>query len=251
MATETARETAVPPETEGNETVIEQVTDRVDGGNGTQRPGLDEEVRDYHLEVLHHVRCAGEGPSGPLRALGITSCYTGEGVSTVAAQLALTAALDCDGRVLLVDCNLPGPSVHRRFGLGPCPGLAECLRQGALLPQAVRPSGVPRLSVMTAGQLHGSAARAYDSPAFPSLLKEWVGDFDTVICDMPAAARASSTARLARLLDGVLLVVEAERVRSDVACRVKELLLAADARLLGVVLNKRRGAAPDWLYRNW
>jgi Mrp family chromosome partitioning ATPase len=47
----------------------------------------------------------------------------------------------------------------------------------------------------------------------------------------------------------VLLVVEAERVRVEVARRQKDLLTQAKTHLLGVVLNKRPQHIPAPLYR--
>ena len=79
----------------------------------------------------------------------------------------------------------------------------------------------------------------------PVLVKELAQDFELVVCDLPAAGQASCTSRLAGLLDGVLLVVESERVCCEAAERGKELLMRADAQLLGVVLNKRRQARPN------
>jgi Mrp family chromosome partitioning ATPase len=66
---------------------------------------------------------------------------------------------------------------------------------------------------------------------------------------MPAVHDAGPNDRLAGLLDGVLFVIEAERVRWQVAERTTEHLRRANVRLLGAVLNKRRRHVPEWLYR--
>ena len=70
-----------------------------------------------------------------------------------------------------------------------------------------------------------------------------------MVFDMPAAGRLGFLVRLASLVDGVLLVVEAERVRWEVARRPIEQLTRANVHLLGAVLNKRRQHVPNWLYR--
>jgi capsular exopolysaccharide synthesis family protein len=234
-------------ETGGREPMIKDLPQHIQSEKPLADVCLDEEVREHCQAILHGIDWPDLDSPNALRTLGITSCYAGEGVSAVAAQLAATAALESGGRVLLLDCNLPCPSVHQTFGVPSRPGLMECLRQGERLPEAIQPTVVRNLWVMATGELRGSPARAYDSPALPALLKDLEGDFDLVVCDMPTAARASCVTRVARHLDGVLLVVEAERVYCQVAKRAKELLLAAGASVLGVVLNKRRGSAPDWL----
>ena len=70
-----------------------------------------------------------------------------------------------------------------------------------------------------------------------------------MVIDLPAVNEASWTLRLARLCDGVGLVVEAERSRLEVVQRTKELLVKSNANVLGVVVNKRRFYIPRWLYR--
>jgi Mrp family chromosome partitioning ATPase len=70
-----------------------------------------------------------------------------------------------------------------------------------------------------------------------------------IVFDMPAMKEARSSARLASLCDGVVLVVEAERLRWEVLFDAKALLTKWNANTIGVVLNKRRFPIPEWLYR--
>ena len=70
-----------------------------------------------------------------------------------------------------------------------------------------------------------------------------------MVFDLPAATESSSAIRLAGMLDGVLLVVETERIRREVARHVAGQLSQSGATLLGVVLNKRQQHVPHWLYR--
>ena len=120
------------------------------------------------------------------------------------------------------------------------PGWPSACTQGDVAAEVIQPAIEPGLFVMAAGQLRGSPARAYDSPALPQLLKEVSHDFELAVFDLPTAGQASCTHRLAGLLDGVLLVVESERVYWEAAQRVKELFARTGASLLGVVLNKQR-----------
>jgi Mrp family chromosome partitioning ATPase len=53
----------------------------------------------------------------------------------------------------------------------------------------------------------------------------------------------------APLVDGVVLVVESERVRWQVAARGIELLEQAGTQVLGTVINKQREYIPEWLYQ--
>ena len=199
--------------------------------------------------VLQRLAWPGDGPDA-VRTLGLTSCHSGEGVTTLAVYLALAAAAQEAGPVLLVDANVAQPGVARFCGVQPSPGLAECLRAEGRLPSAVQPAAAPNLWVLAGGKPHSSPAGIYDSAGLEPLMKELANDYALVVFDMPPASQASCVAHLARLLDRVLLVFEAERVRWDTAQRVRELLVGAGARVAGGVLNKHRTRAPRWVYRD-
>ncbi len=205
------------------------------------------QMRTACEDILHRLGWPGADGAAGLRTLGVSSCRMGEGVTTLATHLAVAAAACDRGPVLLVDCNWARPAAARVLGAEPAAGLAECLRAEQQWASAVRPATTKDLWLLSGGQVRGSPAAAYDSAALGPLIKELAATYQLVVFDMPAATQASCVAHLAGLLDGVLLVLEAGRVRWDTARRVKELFLGADARLLGAVLNKQHDGAPDWV----
>ena len=73
--------------------------------------------------------------------------------------------------------------------------------------------------------------------------------YEYILFDIPSLNEGSMGIRIASHLDGVILVVEAERVRREVAEQSKGLLERAQVRVLGTIFNKRRFYVPDWLYR--
>ena len=178
---------------------------------------------------------------GPLRSLGVTSCYRHEGKSTVAAHLAAVAVES--RHVVYFDANAPRPLVHHamqdvaRRGIGPVNGAqlkSETLRQPRIVPTAVLPS-------------RGNAGHPTIDET-RDLLQALTGEFDLLIVDLPPLDAAGAL-EWAPLLDGTLLVVEAERVRWQVAARGIALLEQAGGHVLGTVINKRRDYIPPWLYR--
>jgi capsular exopolysaccharide synthesis family protein len=188
----------------------------------------------------------GGGASCTAQAIGLTSCLRGEGVSTVAAQLAVAAA--SAGRpVLLVDVNLESPGLHRLFQLECSPGLADALREDAQLDALIQPSGLVNLSVLTAGKMEASLTRSCATGTLTALVRVLKHDFPLVLFDLPALETGSVAIQCAGLLDGLLLVVEAERVRSEIVQREKEFLTQAGVPLVGAVLNRRRDYVPAWL----
>ena len=121
----------------------------------------------------------------------MTSCYRGEGVSTIAMQSAISAAGSGNYNVLLVDANLGGPALHSAFGLSLSPGLAEVLCQGAQCRSAVQQTRLGNLSVLSAGS--ADIAGVYEAvDRVNALLGELKKDFDLVVFDKPAAGQVPS-----------------------------------------------------------
>ena len=63
---------------------------------------------------------------------------------------------------------------------------------------------------------------------------------------MPSCNDAAS---LAAGMDGVILVVEAEKTRWEVAENARKSIKGGNRKVLGVPLNKREYHIPSWLYR--
>ena len=75
-------------------------------------------------------------------------------------------------------------------------------------------------------------------------------DFDYVIFDMPPVNQVSMTARLAGLMDQVLLVIESEKTNQDVVKRVVSLLGESNAKV-STVLNKVNKYVPARLHQEF
>jgi capsular exopolysaccharide synthesis family protein len=166
----------------------------------------------------------------PMRTIAITSCARGEGRSTTAANLALTAARE--GRdVVLVEADLKRPSVGRLFDLAPRAGLAEVSEGKAELAQAI--SRVGNLAVVCAGDARDADA-VVRSPRLGATLETLRGSFPLVVLDAPPALALSDAGRLAACADGIVLVVRAGETPREV---VRMAVEALPDRLVGIVLN--------------
>jgi protein-tyrosine kinase len=74
-------------------------------------------------------------------------------------------------------------------------------------------------------------------------------DFDYAVLCGPPAGKSGQAALLGHLCDGVVLVLDANSTRRAAAQKAKETLYAANARLLGVVLDQRTFPIPEGIYR--
>jgi capsular exopolysaccharide synthesis family protein len=173
----------------------------------------------------------------PVRTIAVTSANQAEGKTTTALNLAVAYA-QVGRSVLLLDADLRKPSVHSAFGLECDMGLMNVLTGGAHPEAAIRESGIPGLSVMTAGRRPFNASELLASSAFDTLLESLKTKYDTVLIDTPPILSAMDAKIVASKTDGVLLVAEYRKVKRDEAVRAKEELAAVHANLLGVAFNK-------------
>ena len=187
----------------------------------------------------------------PKRVFAITSCHKGTGVSTVATYLASSLARHSDGRVLLVDVNFQDPSIHQIFDVNLTPGLADLSGGAYSQTSVIQPSAVVnKLDVLCAGKASmASDKRIFESKGFADLLKYWKHEYSFVLIDTPGVWEENYVVTLGSMVDGVIMVFEAEEDRWEVAQRAKDRLAVGGATLVGGILNKRLFYVPKWLYQ--
>jgi Mrp family chromosome partitioning ATPase len=216
----------------------------------TAPAGAQTPLAEYCQALLHRLGIGTRECENLTHAFGLTSCTSGEGVTTVACQTAACAAAVHHGSVVLVDCNLVRPAVHRVFNVSRGPGLQNALRDPSHLQEYLQPAPVANLSLLTVGETKERTPSLCGAPNLGRLFETLKQNFDLVIVDCPAFSHGLSLEGVGTLLDGVLLVVEAEKVRWEVAQRATASLTEARVNLLGVVMNKRPQHVPNWLYRS-
>jgi len=203
-----------------------------------------------HYMALREQLLLGANRSAPGHyVVGVTSSSRSEGVSTVAANLASILSEQGSGTTLLVDANTRHPFIHRIFRTRLSPGLIDALtidrgddRDNTVVRRTTS------LSILTAGSIGGSSAKIPPSDDLARLLEAAKENYRFIVVDMPALEEDSSVARLAASCDGVVLVVETERLRWESISRTKQRLTQHNSNVLGVLLNKRRFPVPNWVY---
>ena len=180
-------------------------------------------------------------------ALGVVGCRRGEGVSTVTASLATVLSHRIKGRVLLVDANSAAPMMHRLFRVHRAPGFTDNMANGQK--RVIQRVANQKYDIVAAGKMNGKMPQVFESDGFRRFLNLVGSHYQLIVIDMPPLFETSHAARLAGLCDGIILVLEAEHARREVAQQAKQELLRWKADLMGVVLNKRRFYIPKWLYQ--
>jgi protein-tyrosine kinase len=171
----------------------------------------------------------------------VTSARDGEGKTLTAINLAISIAQELDRTVLLVDANLRKPAVHRYLGLEENFGLSDYLRNKADISTLLVNPGIKKLTVLPAGKPLANSSELLAAPRMEQAVKEMRARYPDrmIIFDTPPVLTSADALALGRFVDGVVLVVEAEKTSKEDLVRVVELL--KDRPIVGTVLNKARG----------
>lgn len=184
-----------------------------------------------------------------LKSLIVLSATPAAGKSTVAANLAVTFALQ-GNQVLLVDCDLRRPSVHREFGLMNTEGLTNLLaNQNANgIDAYLHPCKVEGLLILPGGPVPPNPAEVLSSNRMKQLEKDMAERFDLVIYDTPPLLGFTDAQILAGRADGTVFVVNyGEDTKEDVL-KAADSLKIVNANVLGVVYNRAPGGQKEHSY---
>lgn len=174
----------------------------------------------------------------------LTSAKRGEGKSTVAANLAVTIAQS--GReVVVVDCDLRLPTVHKLFDLPNKRGLTNVLAGEVQVDEAIQYSAFPRVQVVTSGPLPPNPTELLGSQRMLDLIEQLKRQFDFIILDTPALLSVADAAVLAPAVDNVILVVAQSQTRRGDVQTVRRQLSNVRVKSMEVVVNR---AEPNGSY---
>ena len=180
----------------------------------------------------------------PKRSFLVTSANRGEGKSTVASHLALTVARFRGKKSLIVDADLRRPKLHDIFDVPKEPGLYECLN-GEIDPlDAVKDTPIENLKVIPAGRRVKSPAHLFEGDVMKEFFEKIKFYYDIVIVDSAPIIPVSDPMLISSVIDGVILVLLAGRTPRNVSLRARNILLDANANLLGVVVNNMSEVLP-------
>jgi capsular exopolysaccharide synthesis family protein len=186
----------------------------------------------------------------PMRSLVVTSALAGEGKSTIALGLAISAAR-LHQRVLLVDADLRRPGLHRQLQLPNEQGLSTLLssEDRSLAQTAIQPastySDLP-ISVITAGPTPSDSVKLLSSKRMKDLMSTFEEHYDLIIVDSPPVLGMVDSLLAASFCDGTLLVGRMGQVNKN---EVSQAVQSLDRlNLVGVIANGAN-TATQYYYR--
>lgn len=195
-------------------------------------------VAEAYRAIRTNLQFSGAGKT--LKTIVFTSAIPNEGKSTTVANLAITIGQD-DKKILLIDCDMHKPVIHRRFSLLNR-GLSNCFAEDLPLKEVIQADVFPNLDIVTSGPISPNPAELLGSKKMKALLQEAAEMYDYVFLDMPPVLAVTDAVLMSSLMssqtDGTILVLGSGDISPDEGKQAKELLEKVHANILGVILNK-------------
>lgn len=167
----------------------------------------------------------------------LTSAVPGEGKSALVATLARVTAI-AGRRVLIVDCDLRRPNIHRSLSLPNQYGLADFLSGNATLPDVMRTDSRTGADVITAGSPTDNPEEIIRNPLFDQMLFNLRPQYDLILLDAPPVLPVSDTRILAEKASQCVVVVKWRRTPRKLVQLAIRQLTEAGANIAGVALNQ-------------
>lgn len=172
-----------------------------------------------------------------LKVILVTGANPACGKSTVSSNLAVTLS-QTGSSVLLIDCDMRKPTLHRVFDTQSEPGLSTVVAgQNVEAESVIKQTKHKNLKLLTCGPIPPYPAELLGSDKMRRLVKQFAGEFDYIVMDSPPVIAVTDAALLSRLADGTILVLDHGGVKRDEATVAVESLLKVQANLIGFVLN--------------
>lgn len=170
-----------------------------------------------------------------VKTLVVTSSNAGEGKSKVAGNLAYTF-FQSGKRVLIIDCDLRKPSLHRKFNVSNEVGLTDVLVGTSELNKVMKKID-DNLYLLTTGTLPPNPAEIIGSNTMENFLDECKINFDYIILDTPPILPVTDSKLLAIKADATVLVVRSEISKLKHVSQAFKELGKVNANVIGTILN--------------
>lgn len=206
--------------------------------------------RSAMVEAYRHLRTSllFSSAGKPPQTILVTSAQPSEGKTTTAINTAITLA-QSGAEVLIIDCDLRRPRLHKHFGVANVNGLTSYLSSEKNPDSLIQSSrDLPNLKVITSGPIPPNPAELLSSNEMKNLLQYLKGNFKHIVIDSPPAIFFTDAAILSMIVDGVVLVTLAGKSSIYLTRRFKQRLASIGARIYGVVLNGIRSSSMEYNY---
>lgn len=175
--------------------------------------------------------------TGSPKVLQVTSSAAGEGKTTTALSMAI-AYTQAGSKVLMVDCDLRNPTLHKELNLANDVGLTNYLAAGFKPSDVVQKATISNLWVLPTGPIPPNPAELLSSGKMLDFVTTAAGRFDMVIIDSPPVLGLADALVIASMAEATMLVVDAGVTRTGSIEGSLKRLRRTRANVIGTVLTK-------------
>ena len=236
--------TAEMPTKEEKSVAAEQVTPA-----STRVNSLEPAVREETLKLVQRLFLTPEDVAPKAVLFAAVDAGAGAGCGWLCSVVAKLLAKSVAGSVCLAEGNFRSPSLADNFGVDREPGLVDSLEQAGSIRRFARSIGPNNLWLLPEGATGPDSTILLNSDRLTDRLVELREAFDYLLINAPPLGAFADGMVLGRMVNGVVLVLEADTTRREAAVRVTEGLRNSKIPVLGAVLNNRTFPIPAAVYK--
>ncbi|MBE5831880.1 MAG: CpsD/CapB family tyrosine-protein kinase [Butyrivibrio sp.] len=177
-----------------------------------------------------------------IKTVLFTSSLANEGKSTIAFETVRSFA-ELGKKTLFIDCDLRKSVLRHRITEGNVKrGLTHYLTGQCELKEIIYRSKADEKDsefyVIPSGPISTSPSELLASDKCKAMIQKLREDYDIIIIDTPPLGSVVDASIISSYIDGVVLVIESGGVNYQLLQKIRDKILASNAKILGVVLNK-------------
>ena len=181
------------------------------------------------------------------KVIAIASSVPKEGKTTTSINLALTFA-QTGSRVILVDCDLRKPRVHRYLKQELGEGVSNIVCGYAELENTIRKNVRGGLDILSAGEIPPNPVEILTSDEFKKMIAALKESYDYIFLDTPPVTVVTDAVVVSEISSGIVIVAKSDFTTYDMVDYSLESFRKANAKILGFVLTNVEGKGKGYRY---
>ncbi len=170
------------------------------------------------------------------KLIAVTSATPGEGKTTSTINIAI-AFSQTGSKVLVIDCDLRKPRIHRYIGVKNKTGLTTVISGQATLSEAINKDVKKDFDILTSGEIPPNPAELLSSERMKEVIEELSQKYDYIFFDTPPVTVVTDASALSPFVDGIMIVVRQNHTDHESLSSAINLLNIANAKIIGFFVN--------------
>lgn len=190
-------------------------------------------------------------PGDGCKTILITSSFPTEGKTTTCVNLSIVFA-QTGKRVLVIDCDLRKPRIHKLFRVKNDIGITDVLVGMKTVDEVIKKDEKSGLNFIFCGTVPKTPAELLASPKMDAVLDELKEKFDYIFIDVPPVMLVTDALVIAPKTSAVFVVARQNYTEKDGLKEAVSKLEFIGCKPTGVILNgvKRRKSSYHYRYYN-